>query len=112
MTKYIAEIHQPGGCDYTIECGTHIILLKANDWIHARAELERIITQPKDEDSDDPDFPDLDRIILYEINLSETMPVAHWMNIKKIVSQELERNERDEIERHEYEILKAKYGGK
>ena len=40
------------------------------------------------------------------------MPVAHWMNIKKIVSQELERNERDEIERHEYEILKAKYGGK
>lgn len=69
--RFIAELHQGGGCDYTIECGTKVIGLKATlDMQQARQEVEQLLRG----DEDDPSpYPDLDSIMIYEVG--ETVKV-------------------------------------
>lgn len=47
---FIAVLRQKGsGCDYSIECGTKVVQLKAEDWPSAMTEAEGFIRNGYDE---------------------------------------------------------------
>lgn len=40
MNKYLFVLHQDGGCDYTIECGTAVMEVEAKNIIDAYQQLQ------------------------------------------------------------------------
>ena len=60
--KFIAKVHQSGGCDYTIECGTQLVTLKATNLDDAVSELRILL----EEDYNGDRTPE--SIHLYEIS--------------------------------------------
>jgi len=105
-SKFIAVLHQGGGCDYTIECGTKVINLYSNNVDDANIELSSII-----EEEYNGEFA-LSKVTLYEIK------GEHRINLDEIYSgvknkKEIETNlENDNKEKSEYERLQKKFGSK
>jgi len=60
MYKYILELYQEGGCDYTIGCGTVIVYLEADTSEEAFKETEKEI-----EDCGGEDF--VNRASIFEV---------------------------------------------
>lgn len=45
MPSFIVELHQSGGCDYTIECGTKVRRLDATTMEDAQTEVEALLAE-------------------------------------------------------------------
>lgn len=45
MPSYIVELHQSGGCDYTIECGTKVRWLEATTMEEAQTEVGTLLAE-------------------------------------------------------------------
>lgn len=45
MPSFIVELHQSGGCDYTIECDTKVRRLDATTMEEARIEVEALLEE-------------------------------------------------------------------
>src|SRR3990167_90926 len=45
MSQFVAALHQPGGCDYTIDCGTQVLSLKATTLEEAWKEIRELLRE-------------------------------------------------------------------
>ena len=102
--KFIAVIHQGGGCDYTIECGTAVIELESGDRESAEIELSNIIEEEYTGERK------LERASIYEITEKFDVDLNNvYRNIsdnKKSI-KDLEIEDRDKAE---YDRLLKKFG--
>lgn len=101
--RYLAVLHQPGGCDYTIACGTRVEHLDADAYEDAVLEAEALL-----EDFDDERA--LDDLTLYEVTRRTALDVKAGyarLEAKARAAQvaEAERKERDQLAQ-----LTRKYG--
>lgn len=105
--RYVAKLHQPHGCDYTIECGTKIVELKSSTVEEALHEVRKIVIGV---DEDDPEYNiyglgcrgeyQLDSVRLYEVTQSIDIPIAVWyeQGYRFLESQRVERARRKKRE--------------
>lgn len=110
--RYAVILHQVGGCDYTIECGTKIHYLGADTREEAEKEAYRLLFPgvrtgaALDEDNDDYEEEDagkytnanISSMTLIEINKSTPLPLSKWRveyaNAKMTAHQEAEKAKR------------------
>lgn len=114
--NFLARVHQLGGCDYTIECGTQTFWLKA-DSIEAAIDNLREIVVGVDEDN--PRYEEigsgycnerkLDRVEIFEIAAHQVCPVQDWYLTRERELQSKQSQEASEAEKQVYLKLKAKY---
>lgn len=82
------------GCDYTIGCGTRVILIEAGDVEEAEEHARAIV----------PDYFDGEERVPKRLLLTEVLKDIDPDSIK------LGENEEDDPERAEYERLRKKFG--
>jgi len=104
---YLLVMHQNGGCDYTIGCGTKVVELKATNPKRAWNEAVQIIDDhggldPSDNRVDTASF----FTIADEVRLDMTY-LKHQRQMQRL--KEVEAKAEAE-ERANYERLKAKFG--
>ena len=100
-SKFIAVIHQSGGCDYTIACGTKVIELESTDIDSANTEISSIIEEEY------PSDMGIESVVLYEVKST------HEIDIESIYSEISNKNRLSDVDREEkeeYERLKRKFG--
>lgn len=101
-SKFIVVLHQSGGCDYTIECGTKIIDLESTDIDSTHSEISEIIEDYTGELS-------LESVKLYEIKGEHDIDIdAIYDTIENKVNSRKEADI-DRKEREEYGRLSKKY---
>lgn len=105
MKKFVAYLHQEGGCDYTIGCGNTMINLEAEDMNSAELELESIIKS--DYNSREST---LSSATIYEV--TDERPVKVRLVYDRIREEENseKRKKLEDSERQEYERLVKKFG--
>ena len=100
MIEFRAYLKQKGsGCDYTIDCGKTMILLKASNMQEAKEQLKYII-----EESYVGEF-ELEYCTILEIANIESLDL-------KSIYDELKNKklkDKEDLERQEYERLKNKF---
>lgn len=100
--KFIVYLHQPGGCDYTIDCGSKLIELNAKTIDKAKKEVSKLIKE-------DYSHIDLDEVVLYSAEKIDFDLDAVYTELEE-EKAEFEKVEQDEKDRKEYERLKKKFG--
>ena len=70
ISKFIAVIHQGGGCDYTIECGTQMLPLESTNIDDANSELFDIISEEYTGERA------LESAVIYEVKSEHTFDLA------------------------------------
>ncbi len=105
-SKFIAVIHQDGGCDYTIECGTKVLDLESNDIDNAINELSSIIEEEYTGERE------LSEIKLYEIASEHPVNLDEIYNNIKNKKQSSTDRENDDKEKAEFERLSKKFGNR
>lgn len=115
MAKYIAIWYQNGGCDYTIGCGVAVRHLEAADRDAALASIVEELSQPRDGDReigiDDETADSLERIELFEIVDSATVPPTAWKAKRAQLKAAAAEAAREQKERAELDRLRKKYEG-
>ena len=108
--RFIAELQQGGGCDYTIECGTKVISLDATDRAGAIQEIEDLLRGDPDEGRPYSGDRRLDVIVIYAVDDTITIhPNAIYEKIEK--EDEAKRETEDKKKRKkEFERLKKEFG--
>jgi hypothetical protein len=115
MTKFIALITQPNGCDYTIACGKDWMELEACDKNSALSELaEYILGKPDDSYTSGRgggfwEERKLSEVVLLEISDKMNVPIAEWYAVEEATREQLKQKEKERTERAAYEKLKLKY---
>lgn len=110
---FVAVLHQEGGCDYTIECGTLNVWLESTTKEDALEEVERRLRGDSDEDDYDheafPSHSDLSSVTLYEVK--EVIKVDLNSIYKKIRAERVEKKKSAEKEKRrvEFERLKKEF---
>lgn len=116
--KFIVDIHQPHGCDYTIECGSKTFVIYAKDLLEANKRFIQMFYP--DFESSDVDWTDdyggytgemaLESAVIYEVvdELEIDMGLL-YENLDSIRAAEALKAA-EEKERAEFERLKKKYG--
>jgi hypothetical protein len=102
-TKYIAVLHQPGGCDYTIACGTRVEHLSASTFEEAQAEAEALLSDYDRERS-------LDDLTVYEVTQRKAVDVRAVYKRLDAAKAAAEVARRESVEREQLAKLTAKYG--
>lgn len=100
--EYVAVLHQPGGCDYTIDCGTLVENLEAETYEDALIEAKELLTEYTGERS-------LDSLIVYEVarcNVINVQGIYKKMRAEKAAA---EVTRQETIEREQLAKLQAKY---
>ena len=101
--KYLLVLHQSGGCDYTIECGTKAIPFDAADddaaHIHTLDVLENR-------------FTDIDSATVYLLKGSFVIDLNDLREKKRRARSQAEQQARDDLDRAEYARLQQKFGVK
>lgn len=106
--KYILVLKQEAeGCDYSIECGTKVVELKATTFDGVHQEAKNCILSD-DEGYLAEDFR-LKSAMLCEVVAEEALPVKEWYAEYEAAQHKQERQAQLEKERREYERLKAKF---
>jgi len=102
--RFIVELHQDGGCDYTIGCGTKIVPLKAVDRTSALREVQELLA-----DRYTGEYS-VARAHIYAV--AEDFPADVGAIYKAIAAerQAEQDEEKEEEERAEYERLRQKFG--
>lgn len=101
--EYIAVLHQPGGCDYTIGCGIQVANLEAKTYGGALVEAGELLTEYTEERK-------LDSLTVYEVTRSmmlNTQGIYKKMRAEKAAAEVARR---ETIEREQLAKLQAKYG--
>lgn len=112
---YMAILSQGQGCDYTIECGTKVIELKAKNKADALIELNRMMTGPEG-DGYDVEYTieggdgDLDTVTLLEVSHREKVDLSVWKRQIKDARKKVKESQQEKEERATYERLQKKYG--
>lgn len=99
--KYIAYLHQDGGCDYTIGCGSAIRHLHASNMDEALKEALKHI--------DTYDIDTISSAVIFEVNDSKLVDVQAFYKQIRQETQEEERKLKEVLEKREYLRLKKKY---
>jgi hypothetical protein len=103
--RFIAELHQDGGCDYTIRCGTKVVSLNAGDMDAACTEVEVLLAEEYSGERQ------LERVIIYEVAQSRVADVrAIYAGIEARRKAEA-LTAKELAERAQLAALRAKYGG-
>ncbi len=103
MAKFIAELNQDGGCDYSIGCGIKIIALEAETWVEASNEAKDILREYRHDEHK------LDSFTIYEVNETKSIPVNQIYDELDLEDQETRQAEYEAKQRLEYEALKKKF---
>jgi len=101
MPSYLLVMHQSGGCDYTIACGTKTVHLGNCTLEKAVAEVEQIIEDYGDDR--------IDEVELYEVTPTPFDYDAH-LACKKAERKAKRQAAQERKERAELARLKAQYG--
>jgi hypothetical protein len=104
--KFIAVLHQSGGCDYTIECGTKVIELDSGNIDSATDEINSII---EDEYTGEMS---LSEVTLYEIKGKHDINLKDIYNNIKSKRKSASDLGNDKKERSEFERLSKKFNNK
>lgn len=107
---FIAKLHQPGGCDYTIGCGVAVRTLPEN--IETMEQAERYVAEEwgeyVDPDSEDP----LDGITIYEVIAVKEVDIDSLAEAVAAARREEEAAEEEARELAELKRLQEKHKGK
>lgn len=102
-SKFIAVLHQDGGCDYTIECGTTVIELSSVELWSAEDELSKLIEEEFTGDRKIHEATIYEISDEYEVDLAEVYRnIANRKKSKKDAEQEAK-------DREEFERLRKKF---
>ena len=104
--EFIAVLHQSGGCDYTIECGTKVVTLSATDMNGAKQELSEMIEEEYTGDSK------LSTATIYEISDNLSVDLRSIYSDIKRKNDDARTSKANDFEKNEYERLHKKFGGK
>lgn len=114
--NFLVRVHQPNGCDYTIECGTQTFWLKADSMEAAIDELRGMVVGV---DEDDPRYDTvgsgyqgeyrLNQVEIFEVGEHHVCPVEDWYAARQYELQMKQIREHVDEERQQYLRLKAKY---
>ena len=110
--SFIAELHQPHGCDYTIECGTRLVPLRASSIAGAMLELQaKLGWGPGGHDSDqyEVDGRELDRVRIYEVTREVSVDHEGWARDFNAQQDTQRQSDEERRERSELDRLKRKY---
>ena len=106
MPSYLLVMHQSGGCDYTIGCGTKTVLLGDCTLAEANAEIEQTLQDHGVGSGDDR----VDEVELYEIK-SVGFDFDGYKARKKVERNAEVAAAKEAKDRAELARLKAQYGG-
>ena len=101
--RYIAVLHQPGGCDYTIACGTLVEHLTAKSFDKALSKAEALLSDYDGERS-------LDDLTVYEVTQRKAVDVRAAYKKMDAAKAATEVTRREAVEREQLANLTAKYG--
>lgn len=105
---FIAIMHQEGGCDYTIGCGTKVVELKAKNKEQATNELIHMFFH---EDGDMHGHEeDVGEVNVFEVKEKLHFDLSGLVRDQKEKEKEKEKKRQEEHEKAELRRLKAKYG--
>ncbi len=115
MPNYIAMIHEPGGCDYTMECGTDVLELKAKSMKEAINELEEIIFRYEDPEYEESEGcytgeHELSKATIFEVSDKVKINLGSWYKKFEKYKKKLENEEEELAELEELKRLSVKYG--
>ena len=108
--RFIAELQQGGGCDYTIGCGVKVVSLDATDRAGAIQEIEDLLRGDPDEGRPYANEQRLEGIIIYAVD--DTITIHTEAIYAKIEKEDAERREAEgkKKRKKEFERLKKEFG--
>jgi hypothetical protein len=101
--EFLVVMHQEGGCDYTIECGTKTEKISADSTEAALKKAQEIC-------SDHIGDYRLSAMSLYQISWSTEIPVDELYASIEEERKRWKQIEKENQEKQEYERLKKKFG--
>lgn len=113
--KFLLEVNQGNGCDYTIGCGLALVSFSADTIGDAVAMVRerRFSAEALDAGDDIACLLTSEDIVsarVYQVSAVQDLPLEEWDRDAELDELRREEAAADEAERLEYERLKAKYG--
>lgn len=108
--KFLVMYRQEGGCDYTISCGVRIEEIEARSLEDAYAMVCASLVGPDTDNSyylrDDTNIIECE---VFEFTRKAKINIPELKRMQKEIYSKMKRDDLEEKERKQYELLKAKF---